>query len=187
MQLAFEVPEFSTSRAAATEIDADLIAIPIPQDHTAAFEWLDRSSGGELNAAIQRGEFNGKLCEFWLAPTMIAAGKVRRLAAVSVGPRGELSVERIRRVGSSVGLSARQHRRSRVAFSLTDTPGRPPGLRLLPRDNACQLRSNGYLKSRPDSRFFIKTVEVATHNMAILGRPSNAGDSWRKPSTLHGC
>ena len=99
MQLAFEVPEFSTSRAAATEIDADLVAIPVPQDHTAAFEWLDRSSGGELNAAIQRGEFNGKLCEIWLAPTMTAAGKTRRLAAVGVGPRGELSVERIRRVG----------------------------------------------------------------------------------------
>ena len=78
MQLAFEVPEFSTSRAAATEIEADLVAIPIPQDHTAAFDWLDRSSGGELSAAIQRGEFTGKLCEIWLAPTMIAAGKTRR-------------------------------------------------------------------------------------------------------------
>jgi leucyl aminopeptidase len=168
MQLAFEVPEFSTSRAAATEIDADLVAIPIPQDHTAAFEWLDRSSGGELNAAIQRGEFNGKLFEIWLAPTMIAAGKTRRLAAVGVGPRGELSVERIRRVGSSVGLSARQLRRSRVAFSLTDTwPA--AWIEALAEGIALANFDNGYLKSRPDSRFFIKTVEVATHNAADLG------------------
>ena len=168
MQLAFEVPEFSTSRAAATEIDADLVAIPIPQDHTAAFDWLDRSSGGELNAAIQRGEFNGKLCEIWLAPTMTAAGKTRRLAAVGLGPRGELSVDRVRRMGSSVGLSARQHRRSKIAFSLADTwPA--AWIEALAEGVTLANYDNGHYKSKHENRFFVKTVEVATHNAADLG------------------
>ena len=160
MQPAYEIPQFSTSRVAATEIDADLVAIPIPQDHDGAFGWLDRATGGELDSALQRGEFNGKVCEIWMAPGVNPTGPRRQFLAVGVGPRAELSVERVRRVGACVGLTARQHRRARLAFALGETWS-APWIEALAEGVTLANYDNGHYKSRNEPRFFVSGVEVS--------------------------
>jgi leucyl aminopeptidase len=161
MQPAYEIPQFTTSRVGATELDADLIAIPIPQDHNGAFGWLDQATSGELNSALQRGEFNGKICEVWVAPAINSKGAVRRFVAVGVGPRAELTVERVKRAGACVGLTARQHRRARIAFALGDAWS-ADWIEALAEGVTLANYDNGHYKSRDDTRFFVTAVEVST-------------------------
>ena len=161
MQPAYEIPQFTTSRTAATDIDADLVAVPVPQDHNGAFAWLDHATGGELNSALQRGEFNGKACEIWVGPATSTKGGGRRFIAVGLGPRAEVSVERVRRAGACVGLTARQHRRARLAFALGEAWS-VPWIEALAEGVTIANYDNGHHKSRNDSRFFFTAVEVAT-------------------------
>lgn len=46
MQPAYELPQVSTTRSRAPEIDADFVAVPVPQDQIKDFEWLDQATGG---------------------------------------------------------------------------------------------------------------------------------------------
>lgn len=158
MQLGYEIPRVTISRAAASAIDADLVAIPIPQDQPSEFESLDRATAGELGVARSQSEFSGKLCELWAAPC--AAWKARRVIAVGTGPRASLSAEQARRVGAAVGLHARQQKRHRVAFALPEDWSAPL-VEALAEGVTLANFDNGHYKSRPEGRFFISSVEVA--------------------------
>ena len=60
MQVPYEVPRLSVSRARVGDTDADLIIIPIAQDNTAsAVAAYDAVIGGDLSSALERGEFHG--------------------------------------------------------------------------------------------------------------------------------
>ena len=52
MQPAYELPQVRTTTSRAPEIEADLVAVPIPQDQQSSFDWLDKAAGGELSAAV---------------------------------------------------------------------------------------------------------------------------------------
>jgi leucyl aminopeptidase len=161
MQPAYEIPQFTTSRDTAIEIDADLVAIPVPEDHNGEFAWLDEATGGELSSAFERGEFRGKPCEVWLASAVKANGAVRRWLAVGLGPRHEMSVERVKRAAACVGLAARQHRRARLAFVAGDTwPA--AWIEALAEGATLANFDNGHYKSRDNSRFFISAVKVSS-------------------------
>lgn len=160
MHPAYEIPQFTTSRVAATQIDADLVAIAVPQDHAGEFGWLNDATGGELNSAFQRGEFNGKVCEIWIASVAGGNGR-RRFLAVGIGPREEVTFDRIRRAGACVGLAARQHRHARIAFAL-DKSWSGPWIEALVEGVTLANYDNGHYKTRDDPRFFVSAVEVST-------------------------
>ena len=167
MQLAYQIPEFTTSRATAIEIDADLVAIPIPQDHQGALQWLDEATHGELTSALQRGEFTGKVCEIWAAPAVAINGRNRRFLAIGVGPKGELDLERAWRAGSCVGLTARQHRRARIAFAL-DEWWPSPLVEALVEGVTFANYDNGHYKTQGDARFFLSGIEIARQDSTDL-------------------
>src|SRR5688572_24204879 len=84
MQPAYEIPQVSKTATLASELDADLLAVPILQDQRPSAAWLERATGGELAAAYERGEFGGKPSDVWIGES--AQSRTRRVIAVGAGP-----------------------------------------------------------------------------------------------------
>ncbi len=159
MQPAYEVPQFSLTSTQAQDTEADLLIVPVVQDDRSASAEFDRASGGELNAAFDRGEFTGKLCELWL--THLGNGwKTRRVAMVGVGPRGELGVERIRRMAACAGQAARQQRRLRFAFHLPPDWSNEAWIEAIGEGVTYANFDSGQYKSRSEGRFFFNSVAI---------------------------
>ena len=121
MQPAYEIPQFTTTAPAlASDLEADLVAVPSLQDQRPAPAWLDQATGGELAAAIERGEFTGKPSEH------VDRRDRRRLAHASRrgGRRRPVGGSRRRELraasAASVGLTARQQKRDALAFVLDE-------------------------------------------------------------------
>jgi leucyl aminopeptidase len=174
MQPAYELPQVSTTRSRAADIDADLVAIPILQDQLKEADWLDRASGDELSSAVSRGAFAGKACQ--LLPTSITDSqwRSRRVVAIGAGPSQELGSERARRIGATIGLQARQQKHSRIAFVLSGSWS-DAAIESLAEGVALANYDNGHLKSRQDERFFVSSVEIAHADNASAGTPVQRG------------
>src|SRR5689334_22203313 len=97
MHAPYEVPRIAVSGATLAEADADLICIPIAQDHAAAAaQRYDGPLGEELKSALARGEFSAKANETFVARA--GAWKAGLVLFVGGGPRSEITVERVRRM-----------------------------------------------------------------------------------------
>jgi leucyl aminopeptidase len=155
MQPAYEVPEFSVSRSKPSEIEVDLLAIPVFQDERAVLEVVDKAANGEVSAAFERGEFAGKSCELML--TAPEKWRTRRVLLVGAGPRSEFNAERARRVGASVTIAGRQQRRGRVAIAV---PEGCADVESLVEGATLGNYDNGHYKSKPEARFFVSRVDV---------------------------
>ena len=180
MQSAYEVPRVSTTRSRAQDIDADLLALPITQDQLTAADDLDQATGGEVSAAAKRGAFAGKPCQ--LLPTVLrdSGWRSRSVIAIGAGPSQELGSERARRIGATIGLQARQQKRSRIAFALSGAWS-DAALESLAEGVTLANYDNGHLKSRLDDRFFVSTVEIAVPDhadaSAAIERGVRVGDA----------
>ena len=163
MQPAYEIPEFTTSRAHLSEIEADLVAVPVPQGDPSSVQWLDEATGGELKAAFERGEFTGKPVELWQSlSSSNGSSRRRRVLAVGAGPIAELNVERARRIGAAIGIAARQQRRGHIAVLLSDDWSSDAWIEALAEGVTFGNYDNGHYKSKGDGRFFINRVEIAS-------------------------
>jgi leucyl aminopeptidase len=180
MQPAYELPQVRTTDAPAANLDADVVAVPVPQDQLTGFEWLDAATGGEFSAAVKRGEFAGKPCQLWSSGVTGSGWRSRRVMAVGMGPQKDFAAERARRVGATVGLSARQQKRARVAFALTGA-WTDQAIESLAEGVTLSNYDNGHLKSRQEERFFVSSVEVSAAGnkdaAAAVERGARVGDA----------
>jgi len=179
MQPAYEIPQVRTTATRAAELDADVIAVPIPQDQPTGFEWLDDAADGELTAALKRGEFSGKPCQLWSSAVTGSGWRGRRVMAIGMGPHKDFAAERARRVGATIGLAARQQKRGRVAVVLNGA-WTAQAIESLAEGLTLANYDNGHLKSRQDDRFFVTSVEVAgggADAAAALERGVRVGDA----------
>jgi leucyl aminopeptidase len=87
--------------------------------------------------------------------------RTKRLLLVGAGKRGEFDAERARRVGASIIMTARQQRRERIAIVLPEGASAPV-VESLAEGAVLGNFENGYYKTKPEERFFISSVEVAT-------------------------
>ena len=113
-------PVIAFTTRASSDIEADLLVFPVFQDDTLADEaGLDAASGGEIAAARARGEITGKVSDLFI--TGVRGWKASRVALVGVGPRKEISPDRLRRVATIGALAARRRRLTSIA--LVHRPG----------------------------------------------------------------
>lgn len=180
MHPAYEVPQFTSSAAPANTLDADLIVIPIAQDDRAAASAFDKAGGGEVSGAFERAEFIGKSCEVFV--TRCSSGwKTTSVILVGVGPRADLGVERVRRMASCAGVYGRNQRRARVAFHIPGDWTNDSWVEAIAEGVTFANFDNGHYKSRPDGRFFMKTVQVASErsapSAAALERGQRVGEA----------
>ncbi len=134
--------------------------MPCFEDRTpAAWDELDAAAGGELRAALSRGEFRAKSCELFVTRPIAKGWRLARLVVVGGGPSSEIGVERFRRMAASVGLLARQQRLSRLAWVVD--PG-DVGFVQAVVDGLTQANFDaGAYKSRENARqFFLSHVAL---------------------------
>jgi leucyl aminopeptidase len=157
MQPAYEIPQFSATATAPADVGADLVAIPVYQDEPSVIASVNTASGGEVDAAFARDEFTGKVCE---QMAVAADGwRTRRVLLVGAGKRVEFNAERARRVGAAIVIAARQQKRANIAIHVpegwSDVESLVEGATLGNYDN-------GHYKSKPEGRFFVSNVVIAT-------------------------
>jgi leucyl aminopeptidase len=158
MQPAYEIPQVSKTATLASELDADLLAVPILQDQRPSAAWLENATGGELAAAYERGEFGGKPSDVWIGES--AQSRTRRVIAVGAGPAADLSPEVARRIGASVGLIARQQKRQRLAFVLNEA-WNGALIESLVEGATLANFDGGHYKSKPEGRSFVSSIAIA--------------------------
>jgi leucyl aminopeptidase len=176
MQPAYEIPEFTTSRSKPSELDADVVVIPVFQDDPSDRDAWDAACGGDILASYQRGEFSAKPGEQLSAQP--AGWRARRVLLVGVGPRATCSAERARRAGTGAALTARLQRRGRVGIVVPED-WTDAVLESLVEGVMLGNFDNGHYKSKPDGRFFISRVEVAAPRdaAAAVARAQGVGEA----------
>ena len=177
MHVSFEVPRLSVSGAALADADVDLIIIPIAQDHAAeAAARYDGALGDDLKSALERGEFRAKANEIYVARGPAANWKASRIVFVGGGPRGEINVERMRRMAISAAQVARHQRRPRVGWADVEPGAISAAARVETVAESFVLANfdNGIHKSRDGNQFFIKEGVIFTSSDAA-GAVANGG------------
>ena len=162
MHVPYEVPRISVRDASAASLDADLIIIPVAQDHLSeAVAAFDGAVSGELSSAANRGEFKGKAYD---TCTLTTTGwKAPRVMFVGGGHRRDMAVERFRRMAATALKSSRQQRRARIAWVDVEhgTLDAPARLESIAEGFTLGNFDNGVYKSKDDTRFFVNEATLA--------------------------
>ena len=178
MQVPYEVPRLSVSRARVGDTDADLIIIPIAQDNTAsAVAAYDAVIGGDLSSALERGEFHGKACETYVSRRPGQNWQAARVMFVGGGPRAEIDAERFRRMAATAAQSARNQRHGRVAWADVE-PGvlsTVARVEVIAEGLTFANFDTGVYKSRTDRQFFITDAVILTGDEAAAAAAAATG------------
>jgi leucyl aminopeptidase len=181
MQRAYEVPEFSGNRSKPSDVESDLLAMPVFQDERDRVADLNAATGGDVDLAFERAEFSGKICEvLTIAP---AGWRTRRVLLVGSGERAQFNAERARRVGAAVTIAARQQRRARVAIVVPDGVG---DIDSIVEGATLGNYDNGHWKSKADARFFVSHVALvgASDVAGAIERGIRVGESTNAARVL---
>lgn len=123
MPTVHRTPALALTIQPAAAIETDLLVIPVFEDDDLGDEPdLDAASGGEIGRAQGRGELRGTLYESVAAALHAGGWKTPRALLVGAGPRAEVTPDRLRRVATVGGLTARQRRLSRLAILFRPVP-----------------------------------------------------------------
>jgi leucyl aminopeptidase len=165
MHAPYEVPRIAVSDGAPAAADVDLIIIPIAQDHAAgAAQRYDAPLGDDLRSAIERGEFRGKPNEIYVAAAPAAGWRAARVVFVGGGPRGEITVERFRRMAATAAQAARAHKRARIGWADLEPGQIDAAARIETIAEAFVLANfdGGVHKSRHDEPFYVREATIFT-------------------------
>jgi leucyl aminopeptidase len=100
-------------------VAVDLLVVPFYEEETAdAVPGLDAATAGELAGALSRKEFKGTAFEQFVTPITEGKWRARRVALVGGGKRADGGSDRLRRLATMAGLSARQRRVGSLAFAI---------------------------------------------------------------------
>jgi leucyl aminopeptidase len=187
MQTVHSVPAVSLSTAPASQSSGEVLAIPVfEQDDLGDLGGLDKATGGEVSRARSGGEFRGKLYELFLTPAGRDGWQSSRVALVGAGARKDFSLERLRRVATTVGLAARQRRITRISLLHREDERIEPSLAAqVMAEGAVLANFNGASYKTGDEAFVWidsvelvfpsgpKTLEQAVARGRVLGECSN--------------
>jgi leucyl aminopeptidase len=174
MAVAYQVPDFTVSRAEPTAVETDLLIVPVALNDQACAARFDDAAGGELSAAAGRGAFTGAAGDVLHTRTTAAGWRAPWILFVGVGAREDLGPERLRRCAVIAGSTVRQHRRSRVAWIDIDTPLMAPASRLELVTEGLTLANfdGGVHKTQSPAPFFFTAVTLVSSDPAASAAAS---------------
>ena len=113
------VPDLHVTSAGPSTLRADLIVWPVfeEDEHDGVLAGLDAALGGALTSARASGEMRG--CPYEMVHERAGGWQTRRVLLIGCGRRGDLTVERARRIATTAALAARKARAGHVAFVMT--------------------------------------------------------------------
>ena len=124
--------EIACTAARPAEVDTELVVVPVfEEDDLADVSELDSATGGEVNRARTSREFKGKLYELFLAGLIDRKWRARRVLLIGAGPPGGLSTDRLRKLGATAGLAARQRCVGSLGFLLRGGVDRLEGVQAI--------------------------------------------------------
>ena len=179
MHAPYEVPQISVGNTPLSAVEADLIIVPVAQDHVAdALAKLDAAVADDVRSALERGEFRGKPHEIYTARTPAQAWKAARVVFVGGGNRSDIAAERFRRMATAAARVAHHQKRPRIAWADIEPGALPAAARIDVIVEGIVLANfdNGVHKSRHEPQFFIK--------QAIILSGESAGDAAAQGTTL---
>ena len=157
MHVAYEVPRISVAATTPSATDVDVLIVPVAQDHTAdAVGAFDAAVGGDLNSALDRGEFQAKAGDVFSAAVRDKAWRAARVVFVGGGPRAEIGAERFRRMAVTAACAVRTQHRRRVAWVDAEPGVAAVANRIETIAEGLTLGNfdNGFHKSKNDQQFF---------------------------------
>lgn len=110
--------EYQSTTTPAIDLSVDVLFIPVfgPSDSLSDLAWLDEATAGETGRARLSGEFGPKPFDVFATPVTGSGCAARRVALVGCGGAGEMTSERLRRIGATCGYSARRFRAKSAGF-----------------------------------------------------------------------
>ena len=110
-------PVVSFSAAQPADLDTDFLFIPVFDQERISdvIPGLDAATGGTVGRALSSGEMQGRLFDLLLTP-LSSPWRSSRLALIGAGKPADFTTDRLRRLATAAGLTARQRRVARVAF-----------------------------------------------------------------------
>jgi leucyl aminopeptidase len=170
------------------EVDTDLLVIPVfeGEDIAAAITGLSEAAGPSVTRALQTRELQGRPYELFLTP-LNRPWRASRVALIGSGPAEEFDTERLRRVATAVGISARQRKVSRLAFFNRGNLDAPAAVQAIAEGLVLATFSADVYKSRERSPQLPEQIvvvaapgaveatrlELAVERGRILGESSN--------------
>jgi leucyl aminopeptidase len=116
MNIAHRTPAVEVSTRPTSDLDVDLLVIPVFEDDDLGDEPdLDAASGSEVARARARSEFKGKPYETLVTSVAASGWKTPRAVLVGAGPRQDFTADHLRRIATTGGLAARARRVTRIA------------------------------------------------------------------------
>src|SRR5688500_1295869 len=179
MHAPYEVPRISVANAPLPAANADLIIVPVAQDHVSeALSKIDAAIADDVRSALERGEFHAKAHEIYTVPTPAPGWKASRLVLVGGGNRCEVAAERFRRMATAAARVAHHQQRPRIAWADLEPGALPTAARvdIIAEGIVLANFDNGVHKSRNDQpQFFIREAVVLTgENAADAARYGQA-------------
>ena len=111
------ISELTCSDRAASQVEADLLAVPFFEaDDLSDLPGLDAAAGGEIARAVAQREFKAKPWDVFVTRVTGGGWRAGRILLVGVGPRQDYSTERARRLATTAALVARQRGAERLAI-----------------------------------------------------------------------
>jgi leucyl aminopeptidase len=148
-----------------------VLVVPVFEDDTFADEPdLDKASGGDVSAAHARKEFRGTLFEVFQTHAARLPWKTARVLLIGAGKRQDCTPDRLRRIATTAGLTARQRRASRLALVYRGAADLAPGraVEVLAEGVTLANFEGASFKSEPDTAW-LASVEL---------RVGGAGDDY---------
>ena len=98
-------------------VDVDLLVIPWFEDESPdAVAGLDSAAAGELARALARREFRAAPYDLFCTPVVDRKWRARRIAVAGAGRHADGDRDRLRKLASTAGLTARHKQERSVAF-----------------------------------------------------------------------
>ena len=97
--------------------DTDLVIVGAFEGQTSSLAAWSTATRAETDRATASKEFSGKLYETFITPLVEGGFRAGRLAVVGLGEQSDFTVDRARRVATAIGLTARQKKIPRIAFT----------------------------------------------------------------------
>ncbi len=166
-------------------VDTDLVIISSFENQASTLAARSPATGGALERAIASKEFQGKLFETFLTPIVADGYRAPRLAGIGLGPQGDFTVDRARRVSTAIGLMARQKKIGRIAFIADGALDAPEMIQAVAEGLTLAEFDGGQYKSSSDERFVLgqlgiivaeqsrEAAATAAHRGRVIGEHCN--------------
>jgi leucyl aminopeptidase len=141
-------------------VDTDLVIFAAFEGQTASSSAWSAATAGEIDRAVASKEFTGKLYETFLTPMVGGEFRARRLALIGLGPHEDVTVDRVRRAATAIGLTARHKKIARIAFAAQGALSDPEMIQALAEGLTMAEFDAGRYKTAGDEPFELSAVGI---------------------------